>query len=208
MQLLQPSKFFSVRTHSIGMHACGYVAIFSNTEKFRCLYSHYGSRMSSSPKEYISPLGLGMDQSNPPVVGELERETSVVRRLDGDDIGAEVRSQEQAERLDGVGSFGLSSGETQLRELLVRLQHHHVRAKDHASLLLLVVVYLDSGVVRDSERDHLGLVTLDGSSGGTSWVGVGGEGGHYLQVLRWRGVYSSLLYCRQISICSSNLQMG
>ena len=143
--------------------------------------------MPSSPKEYISPLGLGMDQSNPPVVGELERETSVVRRLDGDDIGAEVRSQEQAERLDGVGSFGLSSGETQLRELLVRLQHHHVRAKHHASLLLLVVIYLDSGVVRDSERDHLGLVTLDGSSGGTSWVGVGGEEGHYLQVPRWRG---------------------
>ena len=33
----------------------GYVAIFSNAEKFRCLYSHYGSCMPSSPKEYISP---------------------------------------------------------------------------------------------------------------------------------------------------------
>ena len=33
----------------------GYVAIFSNVEKFRRLYSHYGSCMPSSPKEYISP---------------------------------------------------------------------------------------------------------------------------------------------------------
>ena len=47
MQLVQPSKFFSVtifRTCSIGsIGTCahvnwGYVAIFSNTEKFRCLY--------------------------------------------------------------------------------------------------------------------------------------------------------------------------
>ena len=33
----------------------GCVAIFSNTEKFRCLYSYYGSCMPSSPKEYIHP---------------------------------------------------------------------------------------------------------------------------------------------------------
>ena len=58
---MQLSKFFSVtifRTHSIGsigMHAranLGYVAIFSNAEKFRCLYSYYGS---CTPKEYICP---------------------------------------------------------------------------------------------------------------------------------------------------------
>ena len=62
MQLVQPSKFFSVTifrtrsTGSIGMRAnLGYVVIFSNAEKFRCLYSHYGSCMPSSPKEYISP---------------------------------------------------------------------------------------------------------------------------------------------------------
>ena len=57
---MQRSKFFSVtifRTHSIGSARAnlGYVAIFSNTEKFRCLYSHYGSCMPSFPKEYISP---------------------------------------------------------------------------------------------------------------------------------------------------------
>ena len=33
----------------------GYVAIFSNAEKFRCLYSYYASCMPSSPKEYIHP---------------------------------------------------------------------------------------------------------------------------------------------------------
>ena len=35
--------------------AQGYVAIFSNTEKFRCLYGYYGCCMPSSPKEYVSP---------------------------------------------------------------------------------------------------------------------------------------------------------
>ena len=60
MQLVQPSKFFSVtifRTRSIGsigMRACE-LGLCSNVEKFRCLYSHYGSCMPSSPKEYISP---------------------------------------------------------------------------------------------------------------------------------------------------------
>lgn len=84
----------------------------------------------------------------------------MVRSLNGDDICAEVRSQEQAERLDGVGAFRLSSGETELRELLIGLQHHHIWAKHHTSLLLLIVVYLDSGIVRDSESNHPGLVTF------------------------------------------------
>ena len=58
MQLVQPSKFFSVtmfKTRSMAVLACaranlGYVAIFSNAEKFRCLYSHYESCMPSSLK--------------------------------------------------------------------------------------------------------------------------------------------------------------
>ena len=51
MQLVQPLKFFSViETPSIGSVDTlganwGYVAIFSNTEKSRRLYSHYGSCM-------------------------------------------------------------------------------------------------------------------------------------------------------------------
>ena len=39
------------RTRSIGMRMCE-LAIFSNAEKFRCLYSYYGSCMPSFPKEY------------------------------------------------------------------------------------------------------------------------------------------------------------
>ena len=98
--------------------------------------------------------------THPPVVGELERESGMVRSLDGNNISAEVRSEEKAEGLDGVGLLGLPSRETQLRELLVRLQHDHVRAKYHASLLLLVVVDLNRCVVGYSKRDDPGLVTL------------------------------------------------
>lgn len=98
--------------------------------------------------------------SDIPVVGELERKASVVGGLDGDDIRAEVGPQEQTQRLDGVWSLGLPSRQAQLSELLVGLQHDHVWPKHHPSLLLLVVVDLDSSVVRDSEGDHFGLVTL------------------------------------------------
>ena len=60
MQLVQPSKFFSVtilRTHSISNIGAnwGYVAIFSNAEKFGYLYSYYGSCMPSSPNESTGP---------------------------------------------------------------------------------------------------------------------------------------------------------
>ena len=63
MQLVQPSKFFSVtifRTHYVAVLACaranlGYIAIFSNAEKLRRLCSYYGSCMPSSPKEYMHP---------------------------------------------------------------------------------------------------------------------------------------------------------
>ena len=37
----------------------GYVAILSNAEKFRCLYSYYGSCMPSSSKEYIRLALIG-----------------------------------------------------------------------------------------------------------------------------------------------------
>ena len=78
----------------------------------------------------------------------------------GDDVCAEVWPQQEAEGLDGIWPFWLSSGETELSELLVRLQHDHVRTEHHPSLLLLVVVDLNSSVVRHSKGDHPGLVTL------------------------------------------------
>lgn len=86
----------------------------------------------------------------------------MVRSLDRDDVRAKVGSQEKAERLDGVGPLGLASGEAELSELLVWLQHDHVGAKNHPSLLLLVVVYLHGCVVWDSECDDLSLVPLCG----------------------------------------------
>ena len=53
MQLVQQC---SIAVMSCANWACGvsmgYVAIFSNAGKFRCLYSQYGSCMPSSPKEY------------------------------------------------------------------------------------------------------------------------------------------------------------
>ena len=88
----------------------------------------------------------------------------MVRRLYGDDIGTEIGSQEETQSLDDVGSLRLASGETQLCELLVRFQHDQVGTKHHTSRLLLVVVDLYRCVVRDSERDDLGLVSLDGGS--------------------------------------------
>ena len=84
----------------------------------------------------------------------------MVGGFDGDDIRAEIWPQEEAEGLDGVGTFWLPPGETQLSELLVRLQHDHVWTEDDAGLLLLVVVDLDGSIVGHTEGDHLGLVTF------------------------------------------------
>lgn len=84
----------------------------------------------------------------------------MVGRLYGDDIGAEVRSQEEHKGLDHVGLLGFAPREAQLGELLIRVQHDQFRAKDHSSLLLLVVIDLDSCVVRNSEGDQLCLVSL------------------------------------------------
>ena len=89
----------------------------------------------------------------------------MVRCLDGDDVGAEIRPQQKAESLDDVGSLWLPSGQTELRELLVGLQHHKVRAKHHASRLLFVVVDLDGSVVGHAERDDPRLVSLEAGSG-------------------------------------------
>ena len=51
-----------------------------------------------------------------PVVGELELEAGVVSRLYGDDVGAEVRPQEEAQCLNHVGSLGLAAGQAAREE--------------------------------------------------------------------------------------------
>ena len=88
----------------------------------------------------------------------------MVRGLYGDDIGAEVGPEEEAKRFDDIGSFWLPSGEAQLRELLVGLQHDEVRSEHDSSRLLLVVVDLDGCVVGHTERDDLRLVSFDHST--------------------------------------------
>ena len=80
--------------------------------------------------------------------------------LNGDDIGAEVRSQEEHKGLNNIRLFGFATREAQLGELLVRVQHDQFGAKDHSSLLLLVVIDLDGCVVRNSEGDQLCLVSF------------------------------------------------
>ena len=88
----------------------------------------------------------------------------MVRSLNGDDVSAEVWAKQKAEGLDDVGSLGLPSRETQLCELLIRLQHYKVWAKHHPGLLLFVVVDLDSCIVGHAEGDDFGLVTLEPST--------------------------------------------
>lgn len=84
----------------------------------------------------------------------------MVRCLNGDDISAEIWSQKETKGLDGVGFLGLASRETELSELLVWLQHHHVWTKYHSSFLLLVVVDLYGSIMWHSESNHLCLISL------------------------------------------------
>ncbi len=86
----------------------------------------------------------------------------MVRGFYGDDIGAEVRPEEEAERLDHVRPLGLPARQAELRELLVWLQHDQLWTKDDPGLLLFVVVDLNGCVVGNSERHLLSLVALPG----------------------------------------------
>ena len=144
-----------------------------------------------------------MSSSGSPVVGELQLQSGVIRSLDGDDVGAEVRAEQEAEGLDDVGSLGLPTRETQLCELFIWLQHHKVWAKHHPGRLLLVVVDLDRCIVGHTEADDFGLVALEpstrascvmcsvGVSVRTCVRGDGGggrrEGGGVEGVQGWRG---------------------
>lgn len=84
----------------------------------------------------------------------------MIRCLYGDDIGAEIRTQQQTEGFDSVGSLWFASGQAELCELLIWLQHDHVGPKDNTGLLLFVVIDLYGSIVGNSEGDHFGLITL------------------------------------------------
>ena len=68
---------------------------------------------------------------NLPIVWELELEAGVVSRFYGDDVGAEVRSEEEAEGLDDVGALGLTPRQAQLGELFVWAEHDQLWSKDN-----------------------------------------------------------------------------
>lgn len=57
----------------------------------------------------------------------------MVRCLDGDDVGEEVRPQKQAERAAGVGTLGPPSREGQHCKLLFGTQQHQLWPKDHTA---------------------------------------------------------------------------
>ena len=59
-----------------------------------------------------------------PVVGELESETCVVASLHCDDVCHEVRSEEETERADTVGTFRFSSGERKLGKVFIWSKHN------------------------------------------------------------------------------------
>lgn len=46
-----------------------------------------------------------------PVVGQLQLQSGVVGRLDGDDVGEEVGAQQEADGLDDVGPLRFVSGQ-------------------------------------------------------------------------------------------------
>ena len=84
----------------------------------------------------------------------------MIRRFNSDDVGTEIRPQQQAQSLNDIRSLRLPSREAELGELFVWLEHDEVGAEHHASRLLLVVIDLDGSIVGDSEGDDLCLVTL------------------------------------------------
>ena len=57
----------------------------------------------------------------------------MVTGLNYNDISTEVRAEEEAEGATHIGPLRLAPGERQLGELLIRVQHHKVRAKRHSA---------------------------------------------------------------------------
>ena len=68
-----------------------------------------------------------------PVVRKLQLKSSMVRCFYGDDISAEIRSQQQAESLNDIGSLWLASGQAELSKLLIGPQHHQLGTKHNSS---------------------------------------------------------------------------
>jgi len=112
-----------------------------------------------------------------PVVRHLEGETSVVRGLDNDNISHEIGAEHEGDGLDHVGPLWDVSGEGEHGEGLIRAKHDKIGTEDNARLLGLVVIDLDSGVVRDTVGHDAGLITGNrgGGSGGSRLSAITAE---------------------------------
>ena len=55
----------------------------------------------------------------------------MVSGFHGDDVSAEVGAQQKTQGLDHVLLLGFAARQAQLRELLIRTQHHQLRPKHH-----------------------------------------------------------------------------
>ena len=55
----------------------------------------------------------------------------MVGSFHSDDVSAEVGAQQKTQGLDHVLLLGLATRQAQLRELLIRTQHHQLRPKHH-----------------------------------------------------------------------------
>lgn len=78
--------------------------------------------------------------------------------LHNDDVGGEIRAQQQAQGLDYVGPLRLAARDAELGELLVGAKHDKVGSEDHPGLLLLVVIDLHGSVMGHTEIDDARLV--------------------------------------------------
>lgn len=69
------------------------------------------------------------DLSHLPVVGKLKWQSSVIWRLDHDNIGTKIRSEQQAQWLDDIWLLGFSTRQGKLGELFIWSQHDQVWTK-------------------------------------------------------------------------------
>lgn len=92
-----------------------------------------------------------------PVIAESELQFGMITCLNDDLVGHEVRSQAERESLDQVLGFRLTAREVEDGELLIRPEHHEIRAKDNSGPSLFIIVELYGRVVGRLERDDSGF---------------------------------------------------
>lgn len=101
-------------------------------------------------EELLVILKAGLIELEVPVVGELERQLSMIGGFNLDDIGHEIWSKRHCNGLDLTLTLGGTTGERHQCELLVGLEKNKTWAENDSVLVLLVVIELDNVVLGDS----------------------------------------------------------